>query len=320
LSAVVLTAGETMALFDPDHRGPPRCGGRFTLRVAGAESNVAIGLARLGVEARWLSRLGQDELGAAVRAALEAEGVDLRWAVWDAQAPTGLFLKSRSDGRSSVVYYRSGSAASRLGPADVPDEALEGVDLVHLTGITLALSAGCRELVLDLARRAHEHGAQVQFDPNYREALWQGPQAALEAEQPLHGLIDWYLCGSAEASLLFGADDDRDSLDAMADAGIERAVVRAGRRGSLVMTSGGVAEVNPPGAEEADVLDEIGAGDAFAAGFAFGLLRGWPPERCTHAGHTIAAYALRGTGDWETLPRLDEVAEALEGARGRGAS
>jgi 2-dehydro-3-deoxygluconokinase len=320
LSAVVLTAGETMALLDPDHHGPPRCGARFTLRVAGAESNVAIGLARLGVEVRWLSRLGEDELGAAVRAALEAEGVDLRWTVSDAQAPTGLFLKVRSGGRSSVVYYRSGSAASRLGPADVPEEALEGVDLVHLTGITLALSAGCRELVLDLARRARERGAQVQFDPNYREALWDGPQAALEAERPLHGLIDWYLCGSAEASLLFGADDDHDLLDAMSAAGIDRAVVRAGRRGSLVMTGDGVAEVSRPDAGKADVLDEIGAGDAFAAGFAFGLLRGWPAERCTRAGHTIAAYALRGTGDWETLPRLDEVAEALEGAPGRGAS
>jgi hypothetical protein len=161
VSAVVLTVGETMALLDPDHHGPPRCGARFTLRVAGAESNVAIGLARLGVEARWLSRLGEDELGAAVRAALDAEGVDLGWTVSDAQGPTGLFLKVRSDGRSSVVYYRSGSAASRLGPGDVPDEALEGVDLVHLTGITLALSAGCRELVLDLARaRARARSAR----------------------------------------------------------------------------------------------------------------------------------------------------------------
>jgi 2-dehydro-3-deoxygluconokinase len=119
---------------------------------------------------------------------------------------------------------------------------------------------------------------------------------------------------------MFGADDDHDLLDAMSAAGIDRAVVRAGRRGSLVMTGDGVAEVSRPDAGEADVLDEIGAGDAFAAGFAFGLVRGWPAGRCTRAGHTIAAYALRGTGDWETLPRLDEVAEALEGAPARGAS
>ncbi len=309
-----------MALLDPEHDGPPRTGARFTLRVAGAESNVAIGLARLGVPVRWLSRLGEDELGAAVRVALEAEGVDLRWTASDARAPTGLFLKVRSGGRSSVVYYRSGSAASRLGPGDVPDEALEGVGLVHLTGITLALSGGCRELVFDVARRARKRGAQVLFDPNYREALWDGPGAALEAERPLHELIDWYLCGSAEASSLFAVreEDEEDLLRAIAAAGVERAVVRVGSRGSLVMTPAGVARVSPPGAEGADVLDDIGAGDAFAAGFVFGLLSGWPPERCTRVGHTIAVHALRGTGDWETLPRLDEVAEELGVAPSRG--
>jgi 2-dehydro-3-deoxygluconokinase len=300
-----------MALLDPEEDGPPRSGTRFTLRVAGAESNVAVGLTRLGVRARWLSRLGEDELGAAVRGALEAEGVDLRWVSFDAQAPTGLFLKLRSAGRGSVVYYRAGSAASRLHPGDVPEEVLEGVGIVHLTGITLALSESCHELALDLARRARERGALVQFDPNYREALWDGPAAALEAQRPLFELTDWYLCGSAEASSLFGVEEEPDLLKAMSAAGIERAVLRIGGRGSLVMTPHGVVEVAAPDSGEAEVLDEVGAGDAFAAGFAFGLMRGWAPERCARAGHVIAAYALRGTGDWETLPRLDEVAQEL---------
>lgn len=299
-----------MALLDPEQDGAPSSGTHFTLRVAGAESNVAVGLARLGVDARWISKLGQDELGAAVRAALEAEGVDLRWTASDPSAPTGLYFKVRSGGRSSVIYYRAGSAASRLGPEDVPDDALDGVGLVHLTGITLALSDGCRELVFDLARRAREHGVLVQFDPNYREALWDGPEAALEAQRPLFGLIDWYLCGSAEASALFGVEEE-DLAPAMSAAGIERAVVRLGERGSLVMTPEGVDEVEPPSANEAEVLDEVGAGDGFAAGFAFGLLRGWPPERRARAGHIVAVHALRGTGDWETLPRLEDVAEKL---------
>ncbi len=101
-----------MALLDPEEDGAPRTGARYTLRVAGAESNVAVGLARLGVGTRWLSKLGDDELGAAVRTALEAEGVDLRLTGSDAGAPTGLFFKVRSDGSGSVVYYRAGSAAS----------------------------------------------------------------------------------------------------------------------------------------------------------------------------------------------------------------
>ena len=300
-----------MALLDPEDDGPPSTGARYTLRVAGAESNVAVGLVRLGVSARWVSKLGQDELGAAVRAALEAEGVDLRWTASEPGAPTGLFLKVRSGGRSTVRYYRSGSAASRLAPRDVPDDAFEGVRLVHLTGITLALSGGCRQLVVELARRARERGALVQFDPNFRPSLWAGPWAALEAHRPLLGLVDWYLCGVDEANALFGAGTAGELLDAMTAAGIERAVVRVGARGSLVMTPAGVAEVRPPYADEADVLDDVGAGDAFAAGFAFGLLRGWPPERCARAGHTIAVHALRGPGDWETLPHLDDVAGEL---------
>ena len=137
-----------MALLDPEDDGPPSTGARYTLRVAGAESNVAVGLVRLGVSARWVSKLGQDEFGADVRAALEAEGVDLRWTASEPGAPTGLFLKVRSGGRSTVRYYRSGSAASRLAPRDVPDDAFEGVRLVHLTGITLPLSGGCRQLVV----------------------------------------------------------------------------------------------------------------------------------------------------------------------------
>ena len=300
-----------MALLDPEDDGPPNVGARYTLRAAGAESNVAIGLMRLGVRARWVSKLGQDELGAAVHAALDAEGLDLRWTAWEPDAPTGLFFKVRSGGRSAVRYYRSGSAASRLAPGDVPDDALEGVRLVHLTGITLALSGGCRELVVNLARRARERGALVQFDPNFRPSLWAGAQAALYAQRPLLGLIDWYLCGVDEASALFGTRDDDELLEAMVTAGIKHAAVRVGARGSLVMTPAGVVEVRPPYADRADVLDDVGAGDAFAAGFAFGLLRNWPPERCARAGHTIAVHALRGAGDWETLPHLDDVAEEL---------
>lgn len=296
-----------MVLLDPEADGAPRAGSRFTLRVAGAESNVAIALARLGVRARWLSKLGDDELGAA----LEAEGVDLRWTASDPNAPTGVFFKLRSSGHSGVVYYRAGSSASRLEPGDVPDEALEGVGLVHLTGITLALSEGCRELALDLARRARERGALVQFDPNYRAALWDSPAAALEAQRPLFELADWYLCGGAEASLLFGAEEEEELPAALASAGIERAVVRVGGRRSIVMTPEGLTDVAPPGAGDESMIDEVGAGDAFAAGFAFGLLRGWPPECCSRAGHVIAVHALRGTGDWETLPRLEDVAREL---------
>jgi 2-dehydro-3-deoxygluconokinase len=310
VTGAVLTAGETMALLDPADDGPPRSGTPYVLRAAGAESNFAVALARLEVEARWASRVGDDALGMMVRNTLGDEGLDLSLVTVDPEAPTGVYLKHRARGSTTVDYYRSGSAASRLSPGDVPDAALDGVDLVHLTGITLALSASCRAFVLDLARRARERGIAVQFDPNYRPALWASPAAAAEAQRPLLGLVDWYLCGSGEASLLFGPGDERELVASMRAAGIERGVVRAESVGALVFTSENIVEVQPP-RRERSVLDEVGAGDAFAAGFALGLLRGWTPEVCARAGHVIAAHALRGTGDWETLPRLDEVAAQL---------
>ena len=128
-----------MALLDSVEDGELRLGMQLTLRFAGAESNFAVALARLGVDVAWVSRLGRDSFGDLIEAGLAHEGVDLRWVTRDA-APTGLFCKWRNGGRSSVVYRRAGSAASRLRPRDVPDEALEGVGLVHLTGIRMAIS------------------------------------------------------------------------------------------------------------------------------------------------------------------------------------
>lgn len=306
---MVLTAGETMALLDPGEDGPPGPGAPFTLRVAGAESNFAIALARLGVEARWVSRLGDDALGGMVRATLAEEGLDMRWVRVDPAAPTGLYFKFRSGGATEVAYYRAGSAASRLEPADVPDDALDGVRLVHLTGITMALSGSARELVLDLARRARGRGAGVIFDPNYRPALWDGPEHAEAAQRAILPLVDWYVCGRDEGCRLHGVAGEDELVEALRSAGVEQAVVRVGERGALVSMDASVAEVSPR--RSVEVHDEVGAGDAFAAGFAFGLMRGWEPDRCADAGNLIASAALGGTGDWETLPRLDEVAEPL---------
>jgi 2-dehydro-3-deoxygluconokinase len=289
----VVTVGETMALLDPVQDGEPALGDLLALRIAGAESNFAIGLARLGVPVTWISRVGADRFGALMRDAIAAEGVDVRWIIEDPGAPTGLFYKWRSGGRTSVGYYRRGSAASRLSPTDVPDEALADAAVVHLTGITMALGDGPRALVLDVARRARAAGATVTFDPNYRPALWDSPAAAAAAIEPVLEHVDWVLCGAAEAELV--------------DAGA-RAVVRV-QDGARVAVDGDLVTIPPPAM--VDVVDEIGAGDSFAAGFVYGLLQGWEVQRCVRAAHVVAACVLRGTGDWETLPRLDEIRKNL---------
>ena len=159
-----------------------------------------------------------------------------------------------------------------------------------MTGITMAISESARELVLDVARRAKDGGATVVFDPNFRPALPDTPDAAAARQRAVLEHVDWYLCGQAEAELLWPGDEIP-----------VPSVIRVGARGAIVE---GV-EVPPPRA--ASVVDEVGAGDAFAAGFVYGLLNGWSPTECARAGNVIAAGPLAGTGDWETLPRLEEV-------------
>jgi 2-dehydro-3-deoxygluconokinase len=147
----------------------------------------------------------------------------------------------------------------------------------------------------------------VVFDPNYRPALWPGPREAAAAMAPVLPYVDWYLCGVAEGEALLGVRGADAVVEAVPVAGV---VVRVGARGAVVAAGGELSEV-PPARIEDVIVDEIGAGDAFAAGFAYGLLQGWEPERCAHAANVVAAFALRGTGDWETLPRLDEVSPLL---------
>ncbi len=297
----VLTVGETLGLFDPAESGPLRLGMPLTLRFAGAESNLAIALARLGVEVRWISRLGEDPIGGLILTALGREGVDTSFAR-TVPGRTGVFVKWREEGRTKVLYHRAGSAASTLGPADVPDSALDGVALVHLTGITMALSESAAELVSDLVRRARERGITVVFDPNFRPALPDTPAAAAARQRSLVEHVDWYLCGLEEGNALWGTSSEAELAQAIPVS----SVIRLGAAGALV----GGERVAPAAALA--VADEVGAGDAFAAGFEFGLLRGWEPPACVRAANLLAGHALAGTGDWETLPLLADVEFQLD--------
>ena len=303
MTARVLTVGETMALVDP--AGPIAYGCSLTLRMAGAESNVAIALRRLGVGVRWVSRLGSDPLGDLIADTLAGEGVDTSLVHRDPDAPTGMFIKLRTVASTSVQYYRAGSAASRLRIDDVPDTALDGIELVHLTGITMALSASARETVVDVARRARAREVRVVFDPNWRPALWGSSEEAASVFDEILPYVDWVLCGAAEGRILFGGTTPAETIAEIRARGATDAVVRIGVGGAQLLGPAGAITVAP--AAIVDVVDEIGAGDAFAAGFEFGLLEALTPHEAVVQANKMAAAALSGTGDWETLPSLEDL-------------
>lgn len=306
-SGHVVCVGETMAALAPTPSGPLVDADRLSLSVAGAESNVAMYLADHGIPVTWLSALGDDPLGARVRAAVAAAGVDVTHVSTDPARPTGLMLKNPSPAGTRVHYYRKGSAASALGPDLLDHEALRTAALVHFTGITPALSSSCRDLVTHaLAVTAAERPYALSFDVNHRAALW--PEgAAPQALRDLAGRADIVFVGLDEAQDLWGADLTAAAVRELLPAP-RIVVVKDGSREATAFTASDTTTVPAPRVE---VTEPVGAGDAFAAGFLTGLLRGEPLSRSLRLGHITAASALSVSGDHGPLPSGSTVRRLL---------
>lgn len=297
-AAGVLTFGETMASMRSTRS--IALGDPFTVSVAGAESNVAIGLARLGHPVRWVGRIGDDEFGKLIARTLRAERVDTAGVIVDDTASTGLmFLETPRADFASVHYYRSGSAGSKLRIEDVV-EAVPGSGVLHLTGITPALSDTASQAVAGAIEIAHDAGVPVSFDVNYRSKLW----SAADASRTLSSLVrsaDIVIASAEELALVATAPADdvsRQAAGLLAD-GVREVVVTRGAAGAQVFTSDAAWAHD---AFTVTVADTIGAGDAFAAGYLSALLDGEDPLGRLRRGCLLGAFAVGGRGDWETLP------------------
>jgi len=303
----VVTLGETMVLLLAEQSGPMREASTFRRHIAGAESNVAIGLRRLGQTAGWISRVGNDEFGRAVVFRIRGEGVDTSHVVYDPQAPTGMVVRERREaGPIEQVYYRAGSAASRMSAADLDAAYVRDAKYLHLTGITPALSASCRETVFAAAEMARAAGVSVVLDPNYRSKLW-SPTEARSVMRDLAARCDVLLPGREEAELLTGESDPDVAARQLAKLGPTMVVVKLGAQGALAL-GGDDAIVRVPGTPLERVVDPVGAGDAFAAGLFTGLLRGFATDAALRLANRCGALAMTSPGDMESLPRWEEVA------------
>jgi 2-dehydro-3-deoxygluconokinase len=306
LAPEVVTLGETMALLMAEQSGPLREATSFRRMVGGAESNVAVGLCRLGHTAAWISRVGNDDFGRVVLHRLRGEGVDVGHVTVDAGAPTGLMIRERREvGAIEVLYYRRGSAASRLGPADLPEDAIAAARYLYLTGITPALSASCRQAAFRAAEIARGAGVPVVFDPNMRSRLWSDG----EARPVLRDLVahsDTVLPGLAEAELITGESDPRLAAEHLLALGPRLVVLKLGDRGALAATAGGHV-VEAPAAPLPRVVDPVGAGDAFAAGLLAATLDGETLPDALALAARCAAHVMSAPGDMENLPFRHEL-------------
>ncbi|WP_329125892.1 sugar kinase [Streptomyces sp. NBC_01465] len=308
--APVTCIGETMAALVPDPVAPLEGADQLSVRIAGAESNVAVYLADHGVPVRWVSALGDDPFGRRIRAEVAAFGVDITGVRTDPHRPTGLLVKNPGPEGTRVHYYRKGSAASALGPDLLDDEAVRTAGLVHLSGITPALSPDCLALVTALLRPAPAaRPCPVSLDVNYRPALWSDAETAAAVLHDLANRADITFVGLDEAQALWGSDlSDASDVRSLLP-GPRILVVKDGGREATAFVGRGVHTEPAP---KVDVVEPVGAGDAFAAGFLAGLIRGEEPVRALRLGHLTAGAALRVTGDHGPLPDADRIVELLD--------
>jgi 2-dehydro-3-deoxygluconokinase len=290
--AELLAVGETMAMVAPFDGGRLADARQFRLDAGGAESNVAAHVAALGHRAAWFSRLGDDPLGQRVAAQLASRQVDVDAVVFDPAHPTGIYFKDPGNG---VQYYRAGSAAAHLAPEHADAVSLDGVHILHVSGITAAISPSAAAFLDRIIDRAHSVGALVSFDVNHRLPLWECADAA----DPLAALVrraDLVFTGRDEAESLWGTVTPAEIRALFPD--VPELVIKDGEIGAT--TYRGDAEFDAEFFEpshKVDVVDAVGAGDAFAGGYLAALLDGATPDERLRAGHRRAALTLRTTGD-----------------------
>ena len=306
----VVTFGEAMLRFSPPTGASLEKADQYGVEVAGAEANVAVALARLGTEARWISRLPRNQLGRRIAGKIREHGVDTR-IVWADEGRVGLYFVELmvAPRPLHVIYDRADSAFARLSADDIDESALDGANLLHLTGITPAISSSCREATSKLVRMAHERGIDISFDVNYRAKL-SSPESARDVVETIAPMVRFLFISSADTELLLGVEAPPPTQAEILHERYPNAVViiTAGDQGAFVWDDGPYHGPIVPGV----TIDRVGRGDAFCAGYLLGQERGGPEVGLAH-GAALASLAQTYSGDlaWVTP---EDLARVIDGS------
>jgi 2-dehydro-3-deoxygluconokinase len=308
----VVSFGETMVMMDPVENGPIKYIHSFRKKIGGAESNFAIGLSRLGHDAGWFSKLGDDPSGAYVRSVIAGERVDTEQVMFTDEAPTGVMFKERISRTETHVHYnRTGSAASRMTPDELPDAYIKDAQHLHITGITPILSSSCRKTVDRAFQLASDSGVRVSFDPNVRMKLWEG-------EETRETLIEFIeraevvIISVDEADQLFDERNPDRIADRVLSERPKLVAVTMDEEGARAFAEDDTA--HHPGFE-VDVVDTVGAGDAFCAGFVSAVQEEQSLEEMVVRANLCGAHATTVPGDMEGLPTREDLASIREGSK-----
>jgi len=302
----ILLFGEPMALLIADTVGPLEDIEHFTRTLAGAEVNVCIGLSRLGHEATYITRLGEDPFGYYVEKFLRRENIGTEFVTYDKVYKTGIQLKNKVlEGDPYAPYYRKGSAASHMSVEEIEKIDFSNIELVHVTGIPPALSESCRKATYRLMERAREHGVFLTFDPNLRPALWESEEVMIATLNDLASKADLVLPGVAEGKILLGTEEPAEIADAYQKMGVQQVVIKIGDRGAYVRDQDKSYHV--AGFKVEKVIDTVGAGDGFAVGMISAKIEGLSLEDMVRRGNAVGAMQVMNISDNEGLPTREEL-------------
>lgn len=305
----LVTFGESMILFNPDSNGALRYVHTFNKSIAGAESNVAIALSRLGNSTGWFSRLGNDEFGRYIASIIRGEGVDVSRVKMDNEHNTGLLFKERfANSNPNIYYYRKESAASYFSDEDIDEEYIKNAKILHITGITPALSERTRKATFRAIKIAKENDVLVSFDPNIRLKLW-SVEEARSVLLEIAKQADIIFPGIDEGKMLLGTEDEKEIAQYFLNNGADKVAVKLGKKGCY--TTDGEEKIYVDGYAVEKMEDSVGAGDGFAAGFLSGILRNLSLKECGQWANGVGAMAVLVHGDMEGFPTLNQLLEFI---------
>ncbi|WP_029048651.1 sugar kinase [Cupriavidus sp. amp6] len=306
----VVTLGEAMLMLVADQAGALEHVESFRKRTAGAETNVAIGLSRLGLKVGWASRLGSDSMARYLLAEMQREGVDCSQVVCEPGQRTGFQFKGRVDDGSDppVEYHRRDSAASRMGAEHLDVAWLYRARHLHVTGVFPALAAGTQAATRKAIASMRGAGRTISFDPNLRPTLWATPELMRDTLNDLAQHCDWVFPGIEEGRFLTGHDDPRRIAAFYRERGASLVVVKLGAEGAYFDGEGGRGHI--PACQVERVVDTVGAGDGFAVGVISALLEGRQVVDAVRRGAWIGARAVQVPGDTEGLPTRQQLETA----------
>ncbi len=307
----IVLLGEPMGLFMANETGAISEVKNFTASIAGAEYNVAVGLARLGHTPAYCTRLGFDPMGEKILNGLRQNGISTDLVMQAEGELTGLMMKgSTQKGDPDIAYYRKGSAASKISPHDIDGLDLYGCERLHVTGIFPAVSESALSATRRLISRAQALGIPYSFDPNLRPQLWTDKGQMVQILNSLAQGAETVLPGIGEGKQLTGQDSPEGIADFYHAMGVKNVVVKLGADGAFYSEKDGAKGVSS-GFPVEKIVDTVGAGDGFAAGVVSALAEGETLEQAAFRGNVIGAVQITHKSDNEGLPTRQRLSEII---------